>query len=428
MPPVNAVLFVEQDPSRRAVLGEELRRLGCQVTIADGLQSALRYLRHTEFEGAVVSLDLPGDDSWTCLEEVFSRNEALSVIATTQRNHTPSVVRAIRMGVRDVTEHPIKASRILDGLRRSRKLKNLGLVSPTEILGSSPHAARLRGQISQMAQSGASPVLIQGESGTGRSFVARSLHRHGIHRGMSLSVVDCATTPEGLIQREFLGGRLPEGRCLLIQNIEQLPRGVQKRLVDLLLDQSAEDPYVTVIATSDMDLSRKVADGRFRRDLYFLLTGYLVVVPPLRERKEDVAVLARAFVQGISASLGQTPASVSPEAIERLMAHDWPGNVAELKGVCDYAMVLALGGVVEAEHLVINAPLSLEASEPQQSSVHLSLSDWSLRGMERTLIDAVLKKTGHNITRAARELGINRSTLYNKMREYRIGKMRSVVR
>ena len=185
---------------------------------------------------------------------------------------------------------------------------------------------------------------------------------------------------------------------------------------------------IRIIAATNRELWEEVASGRFRKDLYFRLNVMPIVVPPLRHRKDDIPELAHHFLERFAESLRKPIRGLSDEATRMLGEHPWPGNVRELRNVCEYAVIVCDGSMIEPRHLALHDISDDAAVVDQASGTMLPLKDWSIRGMEEELIRMVLAETRFNITRAARELGINRSTLYNKMRDYGFSRDRREIR
>ncbi|HMS18797.1 MAG TPA: sigma 54-interacting transcriptional regulator, partial [Planctomycetota bacterium] len=306
-------------------------------------------------------------------------------------------------------------------------------VEASEVLGSSSCAKLLREQVKRLAATDSVAMLFQGEEGTGRSFLARSVHRHGPRRNLPLRAVDCSSLSRSLLETEIFGrsassgsglAELGQGSVLLIQNVEELPLPLQGRLLSALRAASLSahgGPHL--LATASLALTAAVVEGRFRKDLFFALSGLSVVLPPLRERGEDILLLARAFIEALAESLCRPTLRLSPEAESRLLNHTWPRNIQELKSACEYAVVASEGEHIEAADLFLGWPAPHEVNAATEEGVRILANDWSLRSMERALIDRVLERCQHNITQAARDLGINRSTLYNKMKEYHLGRL-----
>jgi DNA-binding NtrC family response regulator len=305
------------------------------------------------------------------------------------------------------------------------------------IVGRSEPIRRLLDQIQRVASAPRTTVLISGESGTGKELVARAVHE--LSRPNSPFVaVNCAALTESLLEAELFGydpgaftGGSPKGHpgliasaaggTLLLDEIAELALPLQAKLLRVLQERTyrrvggcadlAMD--ARIVASTNRDLQAQVDAGLFREDLFYRLNVLSLRTPPLRERLDDLPLLARHFLTQFAAELGQPAATLSEAALKRLRAHPWRGNVRELRNVLERAALFASGAAILPEHL------ELAASEPQPQpdpEVVLSLSDRSLRTLEQTLIRRVLADTGGNRSHAARVLGINRATLYNKIR------------
>ncbi len=285
-------------------------------------------------------------------------------------------------------------------------------------------------------------VLIHGESGVGKELVAREIHSRSARRTRPFIALNCASLGEGLLEAELFGyapgaftGALPGGReglfasaeggTILLDEIGELDLGLQARLLRVLQERSfrpvgsdVDRPMdVRILAATNRDLSRMVAEGRFREDLYYRLNVLSIRVPALRERLEDLAPLARRFTEDLSAEMRIPAPLLAAGTLARLARHAWPGNVRELRNVIERALVLAGGATIEAEHLGLESNGVETISQPKGPLV-LDVHDRSLKSVERALIERVLAESSGNRSAAARVLGVNRATLYNKLRVY----------
>jgi transcriptional regulator with PAS, ATPase and Fis domain len=285
-------------------------------------------------------------------------------------------------------------------------------------------------------------VLITGESGVGKELVARAIHARSARKDRPFVAVNCASLGESLLEAELFGyasgaftGASPGGReglfaaaeggTILLDEIGELDPGLQARLLRVLQERSyrpvgsdsdrAMD--VRILAATNRDLGQMVADGRFREDLYYRLNVLSIRLPALRERREDVAPLARRFAADLCTELGLESRTLSARTLEHLARHAWPGNVRELRNVIERALVHSTGLTIEVDDLALAAE-SLETSSAPARGLVLDVADRSLKSVERALIEHVLAETSGNRSAAARVLGLNRATLYNKLREY----------
>ena len=292
-------------------------------------------------------------------------------------------------------------------------------------------------------------VLITGESGVGKELVARAVHARSARAAGPFTAVNCAALSDALLEAELFGyepgaftGAAPGGRrgllaaatggTLLLDEIGELAPALQAKLLRVLQERvyrrvggERDLPLeARVIASTNRDLDAWVREGRFRADLYYRLNVVRISVPPLRERPEDVEPLALHFLARAASELSRAPMVFAPGALERLAARSWPGNVRELSNAIQRAALLAGGGEIRAEHVDPGANGGAPTGEAGGASgapIALELEDCALRTAERALIRRVLRDTGGNRSRAARLLGVNRTTLYDKLRRYGLG-------
>jgi transcriptional regulator with GAF, ATPase, and Fis domain len=309
------------------------------------------------------------------------------------------------------------------------------------LIGESPLLRRVRDQIEQVAPTD-STVLIQGETGTGKELVARAIHEASARGERPLVKVNCAALPRELVESELFGhekgaftgavqqrrGRfeLADGGTLFLDEVGELPPEAQAKLLRVLQEREFERVGsarslrvdVRVIAATNRDLHAEVAAARFRSDLYFRLNVFPIVLPPLRERRDDIPLLLRHFAARTARRLGRTIDGISPTFIERASAYDWPGNIRELENLVERALIMSRGGMLDASELFA-APGGVPHAAPPGAA--------TLEEVERAHICRILDATGWRIEGdhgAARTLGLNPSTLRGRMRKLGIRKTR----
>ncbi|WP_394843656.1 sigma 54-interacting transcriptional regulator [Pendulispora brunnea] len=321
-------------------------------------------------------------------------------------------------------------------------LRRQAVGSAHAFLGDSPAAVELTRIIPRLAGSDVT-VLLLGETGVGKSFVARLLHETGPRRDAPMRIINCAAIPEALIESELFGhergaftgaiatkvGAFEAAGhgTILLDEIGELPWPSQAKLLRVLEEKSFERVgsnralalHARVVAATNRDLSAMVAEGTFRRDLYFRISAAKYTVPPLRDRGDDLVLLAQRILADIGPSAGRRLEGFSSDALEAVRAYSWPGNVRELRHAIELAVVLGSGPLLTAADLSL-APPAASAPAPEgegevesRDTVHLPAK---LEDIERRAIDAALRVTGGNVTKAAALLGISRNTLHNKMR------------
>jgi len=332
--------------------------------------------------------------------------------------------------------------RVVGGVETFRDLSELdalrkelaGSYSFADMIAKSAAMRSVFAVLPRVAESG-STVLVTGESGTGKELVARAIHSLSPRKERPFVAVNCAALPETLLESELFGhvagaftdarrdrkGRvaLAEGGTLFLDEIGDVPPGVQVKLLRVLQEREYEpvgssSPVkadVRIVCATNRDLERLVAEGRFRQDLYYRVNVVRVDLPPLRERREDIPLLVEHFLARLASIRGIPKPEVSSEAMGRLMSHDWPGNVRELQNAIEHATALAGSGRIEPAHLP-------EHLAPKRGEVASGLS---LRELERRAIIEALRRNDWHRLAAARELGINKTTLWRKMKALAIG-------
>jgi transcriptional regulator with PAS, ATPase and Fis domain len=294
--------------------------------------------------------------------------------------------------------------------------------------------------VARVARTPSTTVLILGESGTGKELVARAIHQASDRAGKPFVALNCAAISESLLEAELFGyekgaftGALREGKhglfeaarggTVFLDEIGEMPVALQAKLLRVLQEKSfkrvggVEDVEVDtrVIASTNRNLEDAIARGEFRDDLYYRLSVMPIHLPPLRDRIDDIPLLARYFLEKFNVEHQRCIQEFSPESMEALQSHDWPGSVRELRNTVERAVIQTPGTIIQECHLGLFRP----SGTPRGEWV-LELEDPSIRTAERALIEQVLRRSRWNISRTARILGINRSTLYSKIRDYEI--------
>ena len=314
--------------------------------------------------------------------------------------------------------------------------RTMSIGSARAFLGSSAAARKLARRIPQLAASGDN-VLLEGETGSGKSFVARLIHEHGPRAKESLRIINCAAIPETLIASELFGhergaftgasafrmGALEEVGCgtLLLDEIGELPLSSQTKLLHVLEDRyfkrlGSNSPIsfrARVICATNRDLEKMISVGEFREDLFFRISALCACIPALRERREDVLLLANHILRDLAASMGKRVEGFDRRALGAIARYAWPGNVRELRNAIGHALTFGAGRMIEVSDL---PPVIARTVNPPSISFHVTLpEDLDLARMDRRAIEAALATTHGNRSQAARLLGISRQTLYNRL-------------
>ena len=449
-----ALLLADDEPAVCEVCRAVAEPLGLRVVTATTTEEALALLESQQVDVVLADLRMPAVGGMSLLARVKADHPHIEVIIMTAYGSVESAVQAMKLGAYDYLLKPFHADQL--SIMLARLMQRLELVEENRILreqvrarpgfgglvGVSPKMQRLYKLILKVSQS-RYPVLILGESGTGKELVARSIHFLGPDREKPFVPVDCAGLVPTLIESElfgyvkgaFTGALRPkqglmeaaQGGTLLLDEIAELSVDLQAKLLRALQEREIKPVGSTerrridvrVIAATNRDLEPAIREGRFRKDLYYRLNVVSIKIPPLRERKTDIPLLVSYFIERFSDS-GRIINGVSEEAMARLMNYDWPGNVRELENVIERALALGSGPILHT----IDLPSSLQTSPtPSPDSFGASLSREGiipLRELEKRTILRALEELGGDKLLAARLLGIGKTTLYRKLKEYQL--------
>ncbi|HEY6006207.1 MAG TPA: sigma-54 dependent transcriptional regulator [Anaeromyxobacter sp.] len=444
-----SVLVVDDEPSIRLTVGMLLRGEGLTVREAGSAAAAATLLEQEPFDLVITDLrlgDLEG--GLEVLKAVKRKAPDTEVVFLTAFGSIASAVEAVKLGAFDYLSKPFEPDDLVLVVRNAmerrslvREVERLRATLEEEmglsrLVARGPAMKRVLDLVRRVAPSEAT-VLLQGESGTGKELVARMIHTRSARAGRPFVAIECGAMPESLLESELFGhargaftgavqakrGLFEEadGGTVLLDEVGELPQQLQVKLLRVLQEQTIRPVGtnahvkidIRVIAATNRDLAAQVKVRAFREDLFYRLNGIVVELPPLRDRTEDVIPLAVYFIRTFADRLGKHVSSISPGAVEVLLQHPWPGNVRELEKAMERAVVLAGGEEIVAEDL----PPTLQGKpEPGAGgSRRRTLAD-----VEKAHILATLHEHGWNQARAAEELGISRSTLWRKLREYGI--------
>ncbi len=433
---MHQVLVVDDEVAMRTALEAAFTRDGWKVLTAAGAREALTKFRAAPCPLVITDMRMPDGDGLQVLQDVRRLAPETAVVFLTAFGSIPEAVQTMREGACDYLVKPVSFDQLRQTARRLLEQVQLQRprVGDPEIVGRSPVLLQALERLKQAAASDAD-ILIEAESGTGKELAARLVHRLSARRAGPFVAVNCAALPETLLEAElfgytrgaFTGAVAPrpgkfeqaDGGTLLLDEIGEMPlslqpkllRVLQEREVDRLGSQRPVAVNVRVIATTNRSLRELVARERFRADLYYRLNVIPVRLPPLRERREDIALLAVHFLQKYAGSSRWPQVELSTELQQRMLAYDWPGNVRELENFIRRALVLAPAprlGPELLDELLLPAP-GTETAE---------VVPVTLREMERRLLARTLEATGGNRTRTAELLGISIRTVRNKIRAY----------
>jgi len=448
-----SILVVDDAHSHRRALEALLGRAGYTVLTASSGDEVLAHLEHHEVDVLLCDISLPTMDGLAVLRHVHAHDAGIAAVMMSGHGDITTAVAAMREGAYDCLVKPISSEDLLSTVQkalamRALYIENLVLkhqvydqFAHVNVIGSSPAWQRVCQMVTQIAPSQAA-VLLTGESGTGKELIAGLLHRLSPRAKRPFIVLNAAAMPATLLEAEIFGYEkgaftgalhrkpghfeLADGGTLFLDEIGDMPVDMQAKLLRVLQDGTFTRlgglqtlrVHVRVIAATNKEVSKEVAAERFRQDLYYRLNVITIHVPPLRERLQDVPLLAAHFLQKYARENHKAIVAIQQEAIEHLMKYNWPGNVRELENVIERAVVLAKGSVITL------ADLSLEE---QQEKAPLNTNGYfvlpakaTLAQIEREAIIQALRHTDGNREATARLLNIGVATLYRKFKEYQI--------
>jgi len=445
------ILVVDDEPLKRITLQIELSEQGFEVYEAADALTARRVFDNNPVDAVVTDVRMPGMDGLELLAYVKRSRPAVEVILMTAYGAVDSAVVAMKRGAYDYITKPFKTEQLLAKLERLFATREPTAVNDrVETLGrlvARSHAMkRLFRQIRAVADSDRT-ILLCGESGTGKELFAEAIHAHSRRANKPLIRFSCAALQPTVLESELFGhekgaftgairqkaGRfeLADGGTMLLDEVDDIPTELQVKLLRVVEQQEFERVGgeaavrvdVRLICATKSDLLQLVKEGRFREDLYYRLNVISLPIPPLRERSDDVPVLANYFLEKHAALVGDSRVTISPHALDELMRHTWPGNVRELEHVVERALTFCGGSEIRPEHILplskdrrdTLAPPTLELAEAGRLGLSETVAD-----IERRMIVMALKQCDGNQARAAQRLGIPRTTLRDKIAKYSI--------
>jgi len=449
------ILVIDDEPGMLQMLHAVLSRAGYQTTTVTNAEEALNLLDRAAYDLCLCDLKMPGLDGIAFLSELRRRGIQTTVIVMTAYGSNETAIAAMKAGAYDYISKPFKPDEVLLTLRKAeereqlrrenRELKSRTL--PASPLVFESEAMRRIVETVQRIASYRTTVLIMGESGTGKELVARLIHQKSPRAGRPFVAVNCGAIPEGLMESEFFGHvkgaftdahenkhgliESAQGGTLFLDEVAELPPALQVKLLRFLQDGEIRRVGDTrsirvdarVVAATSRDLPVEIREGRFREDLYYRLAVVPIRIPPLRERREDIPVLANHFLKRTRERLGiNRVTSIRADALRRLMTYDWPGNVRELENVIERATVLSTGDEIGLEGL----PEPMRTESGRTAGESFAIEGLSIRRnrrfLEQILIERALQATGGNRTHAARLLEISHRALLYKLKEYGLGR------
>ncbi|MGH7390435.1 MAG: sigma-54-dependent transcriptional regulator [Candidatus Rokuibacteriota bacterium] len=442
------LLVVDDDAEVRSLLERVLSKSGYQPTQASNGAHAMELLGRQQFDVALVDIKLPDASGLDILRWARDTDTDTEFIVLTGNADVETAVEAMRLGAYDFIAKPWRNAELVEVIGKAAEKKTLRRENSAlrevitrrdglpQIVGQTPEIQELASIIGRVAASD-SPVLIQGESGTGKELVARTIHLKSRRASKPFVSVNCGALPDTLLETELFGHKrgafsgavtsrvglfeAADGGTLFLDEIGEMSAAMQVRLLRVLDsgevrrvgEERAFHVDARIVAATNKDLSREAAEGRFRWDLFYRVSTITVPVPPLRRRRADIAPLVQHFAA--PAARGGKALRFSPEAMERLLQYEWPGNIRELRNMVERLMILHEGDEVQAKELPVELSTpSRPAAEPTDAAL-VPLAD-----MERRYVERVLASTSWNKAQAARVLDIDIKTLNKKIRDFNL--------
>jgi len=440
------LLIVDDEPNTLASLSRAFRLAGYEATVCDSAARALELAKAQAFDLILSDVVMPGKDGLSLLEDLKALEVAAPVVMMSGQAHIEMAVRATRLGAVDFLEKPLSTEKLLLTVENALRLARLeeenrqllGRLGRHEIVWSGEAMRRVMAQIERVAAS-ESRVCILGETGTGKELVARTLHERSARREGAFVTLNCAAVPAELIESELFGhekgaftgaagrhrGKFEQAHrgTLFLDEIGDMPLAMQAKLLRVLeggeIERVGGDSPVAVdvrvVVATHRNLEELVRQGKFRQDLYHRIYVFPLVLPPLRERRDDIPSLVEHFARQVAAQNGWKPLSFEPTAIDELQRYSWPGNVRELRNVVERVLLLAVREAIDAATVRQALPASGVATGAGLSPSG-TLAE-RVDAFERETILAELRRHDNHITNTAKALALERSYLYKKCQQ-----------
>lgn len=445
-------LIVDDEPDIRELLELTLSRMGVETFAAANVESAMASLMQEKFDLCFTDMNLPDGNGIELVKHIQANHPQTPVAVLTAYGSMETAITALKAGAFDFVSKPVELQRLRDLVNTALRLQTVKkdpALDTTEspILGQSPMIRKLHGQISKLARSQA-PVYISGESGSGKELVAREIHRQGPRADAPFVPVNCGAIPGELMESEFFGHKkgsftgayedktglfqAAQGGTLFLDEVADLPmqmqvkllRAIQEKAVRPVGTQKEIPTDVRILSATHKDLAKLVDQGDFRQDLFYRINVIQLSVPPLRERKEDIAYLAQHFLQTLAQDWQMELPRLSPNALKALENYQFPGNVRELENILERAVTLCDDEVITPEHLQLPTD-GQPVARVQPAIGDRSLPDFEhgdsleeyLTDIEKQAILRALEETRWNRTAAAKKLGMSFRSLRYRLKK-----------
>jgi DNA-binding NtrC family response regulator len=436
------LLIVDDEANTLASLSRAFRLAGHEATVCDNAPKALELARSQRFDLILSDVIMPGKDGLSLLEDLKADGVATPVVMMSGQAHIDMAVRATKLGALDFLEKPIATEKLLLTVENALKLERLESenrqlrqrLGKHEIIWTGESMQKMMAQVERVAAS-ETRVCILGETGTGKELVARTLHERSPRASGPFVTLNCAAVPAELIESELFGhekgsftgaagrhlGKFEQAEqgTIFLDEIGDMPLSMQAKLLRVLEEGEVEriggdkpiSVDVRVLVATHRNLETLVREGKFRQDLFHRIYVFPLLLPPLRQRREDIPALIQHFTQQVSSQNNWKPIPFTAEAIQELQIHSWPGNVRELRNVVERVMLLATDGQVDLETVRLALPQFV--TEAGLATASGALAE-RVQGFEREAILGELRRNHYHITNAAKALGLERSHLYKK--------------
>ncbi len=445
MPRKAHLLIVDDEANTLASLSRAFRLAGHEATVCDNAVKALELAKAETFDLILSDVVMPGKDGLTLLGELKEQGVTAPVVMMSGQAHIEMAVRATRLGALDFLEKPISSDKLLltvDNALRLQRLESENRqlrqrLGKHEIVWKGEAMRRVMAQVERVAAS-ESRVCILGETGTGKELVARTIHERSGRAAGPFVTLNCAAVPAELIESELFGhekgsftgasgrhaGKFEQADqgTIFLDEIGDMPLNMQAKLLRVLEEGEVEriggekpiSVNVRVVVATHRDLEARVREEKFRQDLFHRIYVFPLVLPPLRERREDIPALVEHFAEQVCAQNGWKPVPFTEDAMDALQTHLWPGNVRELRNMVERLMLLATEGQVDLATVQLALPKNSTTGSAVSGTVDSGPLADRVQSFERDAILAELKRSHHNMSLAAKSLGLERSHLYKK--------------
>ena len=446
------ILIVDDEPNIRTLMHRYLQLDGIDSDCAENGLSAQRMLKEELYDACLIDLKMPGMDGLSLIEWIRSEGFRMPIIMVSAHGEISDAVSALKEGAQDYIVKPFDPEELVIRLKKLVDAQNLRNMVESEtrstsvddkqiFVGESPSIRKIKDLIARIADTN-STVLITGESGTGKEVVARDIHASSPVQGGPFVAINIGGVPENLLESELFGYEkgaftgassrktgmfeLASGGTLFLDEIGDMPLSLQVKILRVLQDKritrlGGTDPMpinARIIAATNKDVEQMVREGKFREDLFYRLNVVRITIPPLRERREDIPLLAAGILKRFNRQMGNKINGFTSDALAMLCDHDFFGNVRELENILERAVIFSNTSEIHVEDLDLRGSVSMRAHEKEKEETKMDISEGkSLKDVEIDAIIRALHRWEGNRTRSAKELGISRRTLINKIAE-----------